>query len=372
MKTRNSSIELLRILAMVMVIAYHIFFHCIKIQLTDPTSIAQLGNYWYCQPVFAKRLGILALISPMGQVGNAIFLIISGYFMAHKQSIDLGKISKKLLLQMGFSTLVLGFASIVLYRSECGKHLTLIDFNAFNWMSWYAGYYFLVMVLAQLFLNKLLARWDRKTYFMCTITLFALVQLSWSASLIDNIGVGQTLAIGVFFYMLGGYIKRFDPFRSVKTWVIPAVLIVLNLFVLANYYICTAAKIIAYNPDGGALFTPDIPLYVWPRQLIPILMSIALFELFRRITIPTNRIINFIAASTFMVYLLHDSKLFYALWSWENWVSLLHNALGQFAVRYIICTLASFAAGLVCYCLYVLASKVIAFSKPLILREPTK
>lgn len=372
MNTRHSNIELLRIVAMLMIIGYHIFVHCINIQLTDHVSIEQLGNYWYCQPVFAKKLCLLALISPMGQVGNAIFLIISGYFMAHKQSIDLGKISKKLLLQMGFAAIVLGCASIALYRSDCGKPLSLIDFNAFNWMSWYVGYYFLVMVLAQLFLNKLLARWERSTYFMCTITLFALVQLSWSASLMDSIGKGlQTLAIGVFLYMLGGYIRRFDPFRSVKTWVLPAVLVVLNLFVLANFYISTAAHIIAYNPWEGALFTPAIPLY-GPTQLIPILMGIALFELSRRITIPTNRIINFIAASTFMAYLLHDNELFYSLWGWENWVSLLHNALGQFATSYISCTLASFIAGLVCYCLYVLASKVIAFSSPLILRTPRK
>lgn len=73
--------ELLRIIAMIMIIAYHIFRHCIYIQLIDINSITTLGNGWFSYPSFFKRLCILAIISPMGQIGNAIFLIVFGYFM---------------------------------------------------------------------------------------------------------------------------------------------------------------------------------------------------------------------------------------------------------------------------------------------------
>lgn len=104
MKKRNSNIELLRIIAMLMIIAYHIFRHCMYIQLTDINSITMLNNGWFSYPSFFKRLCILAVISPMGQIGNAIFLIVSGYFMADKKSIDLTTISKKLLYQLGFAT----------------------------------------------------------------------------------------------------------------------------------------------------------------------------------------------------------------------------------------------------------------------------
>lgn len=83
MKTkRNSNMELLRICAMLMIVAYHIYIHCITCQLTDLQSIQERGNGWFCTPNFSKRLCILALIAPWGQIGNAIFLIISGYFMS--------------------------------------------------------------------------------------------------------------------------------------------------------------------------------------------------------------------------------------------------------------------------------------------------
>ena len=112
MNNRHSNIELLRIIAMLMIIGYHIFVHCINVQLTDPTSITELHNFWYCTPQFSKKLCLLALISPMGQIGNTVFLLISGYFMVSKKTINLGNISKKLLLQLVFAACMLGLSLI--------------------------------------------------------------------------------------------------------------------------------------------------------------------------------------------------------------------------------------------------------------------
>lgn len=369
MNNRHSNIELLRIIAMLMIIGYHIFVHCINVQLTDPTSITELHNFWYCTPQFSKKLCLLALISPMGQIGNTVFLLISGYFMVSKKTINLGNISKKLLLQLVFAACMLGFASIALYRLAGDKPLALFDFDSFNWMSWYAGYYFLVIVIARLGLNAWLQKCDRAQYAMLTIALFASVQLSWSATLLTNLTKGlDTLVIGVFLYTLGGYIKRFDPFRAIKSWAGIAFLVLLNLFVLGNFYIRTAARILAYNPESGKLFLPDIPLYL-PIQLIPILMGVTVFELFRRIELRPHSVINFIAASTFMAYVLHDNTLFRKLWSWINWVALLHNQFGQFWVSYLACTLATFMAGFVCYCLYLLLGHICTKAKPLIMKR---
>lgn len=91
MNKRSSNMELLRIVAMLMIICYHIFYHCINAQLTDINLIAKYGNDCFCYPCFSYKLCILAIISPFGQIGNALFLIISGYFMAHKEKIDLIK-----------------------------------------------------------------------------------------------------------------------------------------------------------------------------------------------------------------------------------------------------------------------------------------
>ena len=43
-KTRSSNIELLRILAMFMIIIFHISDHCVKVQLTDTASMLRMNN----------------------------------------------------------------------------------------------------------------------------------------------------------------------------------------------------------------------------------------------------------------------------------------------------------------------------------------
>lgn len=367
MKKRNSNMELLRIIAMLMIIAYHIFRHCMYIQLTDINSITMLNNGWFSYPSFFKRLCILAVISPMGQIGNAIFLIISGYFMADKKSIDLTKTSEKLLLQLGFATLALGLISIFSYKYVTAFPIKLMPFNSFNWSSWYIGYYFIVIVFAKIFLNKYLAKAKQKDYLMFLISLFAITQFSWTRSIIQNLGNGlETLCIGVFLYSMGGYIKKYNPFSTIKTWVIIATIIITNLIVISNFYIDTANNILAYSQTPENIFIQYIPVYE-NYQFIPIILGIALFELFRRIKISNNKIINFIGASTFMVYLIHDNDFVYEIWNSKDWITLLNNSLIRFIVTFGIWSLITFIVGLILYCIYLLLEKILNTIKPLLL-----
>ena len=361
--------ELLRIIAMIMIIAYHIFRHCIYLQLTDTNLITKLGNGWFSYPTFFKRLCILAVISPMGQIGNAIFLIISGYFMADKKSIDLTKISKKLLLQLGFATLALGLISIFSYKYVTAFPIKLMSFNLFNWSSWYIGYYFIVIVFAKIFLNKYLAKVKQKDYLMFLISLFAITQFSWTRSIIQNLGSGlETLCIGVFLYSMGGYIKKYNPLSSIKTWVIIDTIIITNLIVISNFYMDTANNILAYSQTSENIFIQYIPVYE-NYQIIPIIIGIASFELFRRIKISNNKIINFIGASTFMVYLIHDNDFVYEIWNSKDWITLLHNNLIKFIVTFGIWVLTTFIIGFILYCIYLLIEKIFNILKPLFLKK---
>ena len=115
-ENRKSNLEMLRVVAMIMIVAYHIFFHCINVQLTDVNLIGKLGNSYYCNPRFSWKLSMLALIAPMGQIGNAIFFLLSGYFMINNISINLIKTSKKLLGQLFFFIIVLSCTSIFAYK----------------------------------------------------------------------------------------------------------------------------------------------------------------------------------------------------------------------------------------------------------------
>ena len=278
---------------MLMIISYHIFYHCIYVQLTDVSMITRPENNWYCYPLFSKRLCILAVIAPMGQIGNAIFILISGYFMAYKDAIDLTKISKKLLIQLGFAAVVLGLVSIYAYRNITEFSIALVPFSAFNEMSGFIGYYFTVIVIAKIFLNGILNRLTQKNYAMLLMTLFAFIQFAWSASILANLAQGlELLCTGLFLYLLGGYIKKYDPFESIRLWAVISIIIVTNLIVIGNFYISTASQILSFNPERGDMFIQQIPTY-GNNHIVPIVLGIAVFELFKRIKIRRNYVVNF-------------------------------------------------------------------------------
>ena len=101
-KVRSSNIELLRVVAMFMIILFHITHHCIIPQLTDANT--PMVSY-FAQPAFHKRLLLLDWLNTLGIISNGIFILISGYFMANREGaeIKLSRISQKLLLQLGFA-----------------------------------------------------------------------------------------------------------------------------------------------------------------------------------------------------------------------------------------------------------------------------
>ena len=305
----------------------------------------------------------------MGQAGNAIFLMISGYFMAHKDSMDLTKISKKLLLQLGFSAMLLGFSSIYAYTNIDRFPPRLIPFTVFNNMSWFVGYYFIVMVAAKVFLNQFLNKLDRKNYLMFLLVLFSLLQFGWSAIILSNLCGGlDVIATGIFLYSLGGYVRKYNPFENIRLWAVLAVILLTDLIVIGNFYIHTASNILEYDAAGGGAFVQSIPEYA-NNHLFPLLLGIAVFELFRRIKLPKNAIINFIGASTFMVYLLHDNELVYKAWCRQNWITLLHENVISFLMVYIIWILITFSAGSLSYCIFLLGGRLLRLCKPLTLKR---
>ncbi len=369
-KKRNSNLELLRIAAMLMIVCSHIYYHCIDGQLT-----AAWDSELFCQPVLFKRLGILALISPAGVIGNDIFILISGYFMASKEasSINLTKTAQKLLLQLGFAAFVLVISSSLYvswanakWNINLSSYITFFSFNSF---SWFVGYYFLVIVVAKIFLNSRLAKCDKSSYLMLVVTLFAVVQFSWSTGLLASLMSGfEILVTGVFLYALGGYIRRYEPFEKIRLWALIAIIVLTNVVIYVNYHLTTITNIHNFNPDDGNLFIQTIPGYR-NNSIVTLILGIAIFELFRRIPSFSSKTINYISAATFMVYLLHDNDFFYTLWMSVHWLPLLGNDILSFPLCLAKWTGITFGFGVVAYTAYLLLGKLLMALRPLAVRK---
>ena len=94
-----------------------------------------------------------------------------------------------------------------------------------------------------------------------------------------------------------------------------------------------------------------------------------MFELFRRISIPQNMIINYLGRAIFMVYLLHDNNFVYSIWHSKDWITLMYESPYIYIVEHAIYTFTTFAVGVVIYTVYVLTCKLCSKSVRLVLKD---
>lgn len=361
-KQRNSNIELLRTVAMFMIIAYHIFLHCINIQLTDIASMERFNNGLFNTPVFHLQLSVLFLISPMGNIGNAVFIIISGYFMINKGgNINLGKIAKNLFLQLGFATVAVVLLSDAVYFAEkaSGTYVFLQKIDIFNDMSWFIGYYFLTIIIAALGLNKFLLNLSQKQYTVFLAVLFGFIEFVWLGGVLDGFSVGlRTAVTGIFLYSFGAYIQLFNPLERVRTYALILMILIINFLIVLSGYNNVKLSILNYvRSKSTEQFIQNIPQY--PNySVIVIALGIILFELFRRFKMPNNKLVNFLGKSTFTVYLTHDNAFVYNIWDRTDWITILYKQPIMFVIKLLIYILCTFAAGVILYIVYLGAVKL--------------
>lgn len=374
-KSRLTNIELLRIIAMLMIVIFHIVIHCVNVQLTGGDSIIKTSSSLFNHPVFYKKLFILNSIMTWGSIGNALFLIISGYFLVSlKNKINIIKISKKLLLQLGFASIVLVIGSTILYKiNVIQSFIQLIDINSFNYLSWYVGYYFAVILLAYLFLNKYLNKFNKKQYITFLIIIFAITQFVWTNQLVNSISNGitnglSTLLIGVFFYSIGGFIKKYNPFKNIRVISIILIIIIIYALIFISSYNIISTRIENYLIDPSNGISQSLMIFK-NTNILTVIISICLFELFSRIKMRNIKFINYIASGTFMVYLIHDNQLFYSLWGIIDWIPILYNNPLKFVGLLLAIALLTFIVGIITYVVYDLFTIFCLKYKSLVLKN---
>ena len=355
-KVRSSNFELLRIAAMLMIVMFHIFLHWPKAQLTDMNSIDFFGNGLFNRPEFYPQLWLIHAAMPLGPVGNGLFMMLSGYFLAPRERIDLARVSQKILMQLFFATVLLVIASALfdsLYNQDTGMYLALIVSGEFNNGWWFIGYYFVVIVIAALFLNKFLAGLEEKQYFTFLITLLAFVQFSWSGRLLDGLASElRTAGIGVFFYALGGFLHKYQPFKEIKTRSLLFVIALVNLFHLLSSYNVTRGNIESFVRNGG---NGDFVQFIGELgnfDILVVILVVCLFEIFRRIRIPHSRTINFLGSSTFMIYLIHENAFFWSLYNIRDCITLLYDQPFLLLLEILKWTLLDFLLGVSAYTIF--------------------
>ena len=281
---RKSNFELLRIIAMTMIIAHHVAVHSGFSFASDSISVNRL---W------------IQLIEMGGKIGVNIFVLISGYFMITANSI---KTTKVINLWLQIFTYSFGFFLAVALLSPDSFSMDALIKSAMpitfsKW--WFASTYF-VLYLISPYVNKLLNSFDKKQYqrflallLFCWCIIPTLLSKSWQSS---------DLLWFVFLYALAGYVRLYTDIRSIKR----STCILLTVIIIALTFLSVIALDILGTKNA---FAAKYATYFYGMSKLPVLLiSLLLFLGFATTNIGCIPLVNAIASTCFGIYLIHDNN----------------------------------------------------------------
>ncbi len=288
-KTRESGLELLKIICIVLIILHHYSVH---------------GGYKYTVNTLNKKLVIIQILSLYGKVACSIFALSTGYFMIKSKATLKENIKKALLINIEmffYSAIILG----IFYYKKIGKidKITVKkSLISIVWGNWYIVGYTMLIVLVP-YINKMIKALSKEQYkgiiilmliIWCVIP--TITDFKWKFSDIDFF---------IVMYVIGGYIRLYevDKQKYPNKWNLIIVIATALLMILSVFY---------FNNKGIKLQDNSIIKNATKMKNInsiySVILAISSFLLFKRFTFK-SKIINRIAQSTLGIYLIHDNDL---------------------------------------------------------------
>ncbi|MBQ8247491.1 MAG: acyltransferase [Lachnospiraceae bacterium] len=280
-RDRNSNLEILRILAMFMIIGHHLALYS---SFSFENELTNINQYY----VLFLEMG--------GKIGSNIFFLITGYFMVSRKEFNKLKlvqfIVQVFLYSITISTIFIGSGLI-----EYADKLVLHALFPLTYSTWWFATAYIVLYLLSPFINVLIENLSKEQYkklIVLTTVLFSIIPTIFNQTFQCN-----ALVWSIYLYFLGGYIKIHLSKKINLKYAIPILIgSILSTYLLTIILMKTSIHIELYGLSRKQLFE---------MQTIPVLVISVLFLIiFLNIPPKKNKIVNYVASSTFAVYLIHE------------------------------------------------------------------
>lgn len=312
---RNTSIELLRIIAMLLILTCHFIIHFDWNTHHYNLALKQ-------QPGWSNALKWF--IVQYGQVGVTIFFIISGFFLVNK-TFNWKRIFKTWFQMFCYSAsffLLIFFVGIIwrypstidsLMHGEELLNSILASFLPFTYNSyWFIGAYILLLLCLP-FLNRLINSMDCKAHLRMLVLL---AFLSIQILIFGRVSYWNNLIYAIFGYSIGSWIQKY--YEKNKQYfkisiLLTIILISSAVMLLFNYYASSNSEVASFLGWNN-----QIHYGIW---LLPIIIGSCTFILLFRLETPNKfrTIITAIASTTFGIYLIHENLFgFRLLWEFVS------------------------------------------------------
>lgn len=285
-KNRLSGIELLRIIAMVMIVAHHFALH-------TPWGTNAPASTEY----------IINILASFGKTGVAIFFMITGYFLATQKKYNISKIWNIVCPTWFYSLTIFAIMVVIgLYGAKIAYPLndgeTQSFFPLLSGKYWFIGQYVIVFLLSP-FLKKGLDAINEKGLTKLALLLFSINTVIKVLRVILNVGTTSMFVIpeGLYFVVMGYILYKLKPYISNKIACIAASIGTLGLLLwpLIIHPIINIARI---KLPSDFFWSSD--------SILTILLATGAIVIFSNFTFQ-SKAINYTAGLTLGIYLIHDN-----------------------------------------------------------------
>lgn len=322
---RNSNLESLRILSMVLIVMHHYAIHgFVQINLSY-----SLNKY------------IVDCLSVGGKLGVDCFILISGFFMVNSR-FTVKKLFRLLgevwFYSIGITILFLTVLTPIMPIDLEGIVKTILPVIYSTY--WFVTDYIILMILSP-FINEFINIMEKQLH----RKLICLLILLWSIlpTFLANTMAFSDLGWFITLYFISGYIRKYanGPYNNAKKHFSVAFIFVLILIL----------SVISFNVLGRIVHS-DVLLshsryFSKQNSVIVLIIAVELFIGALRLKKRAYPYVNIVSSATFGVYLIHDN--FYLrpyLWGnilknakmYDSQYLIIHACMSIFTV-YVMCTL---------------------------------
>jgi hypothetical protein len=330
-KQRDSGIELLKVLALVLIIINHVIM-----TLYMKTTSVSFQDYIINLGISSKNIQFLVLdiLKYSGALGNTIFFVCSAWFLVGKQKSDHKKTLQMLLDIWIISVIILAFVFVLKDGSIPFKDIIKQLFPTLFENNWYMTCY-ITFCFIYPYLNILINNISKKQHLrIVLLMLFVYVGINF---VLKNSFFSSTLILWITIYFTIAYLKFYlqNMTCSIRT----------NIVFLLLGIISYIGEVIITNYVGFIIPFFETRIFKWNVNCNPfcILIAISAFNLFRQLRF-SNKVINYLSSLSMLIYIIHENYLlrnYYRPILWQF-------AYEHFRYRHIV--LISFAIVLFVFC----------------------
>lgn len=284
-KKRSSNFELLRIIAMYLIVCHHYVLHGTFNIFKDNSSNST----------------ILSVFAIGGKVGIDIFVMIGAYFLSEKEF----KLSR--LKNLVFETFFYSYFFFLLFGNKGVSSSTGIIgvLLPIPFDYWFVTTYFMILLLFP-FINVLIKTLSRRrlgiliSILLISISVVSLIPIKQVSAVLPELGATQ-LGSFIMLYLIGGYIRKYCTDYKYKNYGIFLTVIGIIISCSLVLFVCAVAS---KYPNLGAY-----KLFLVDYYKLPIVVTATGIVLWVRfIKLGNNSVINTLSSTTFGIYLIHDNE----------------------------------------------------------------